>query len=167
MKARRVIACAVASTMVLAVAATPAGASAPGEVASGNTISFHQRLQSIDGLGFAEAFQRATLLRGDRGLSPASTQAIIDLMFNRETGAGASIVRTGIGSSNDGVYDHMKTIELTSPGSPTAQPTYTWDGDDGAQGFRRFGHPRPLGRGLSEILPTRELTSSGHGWVQQ
>jgi len=133
MKAREAMACVVASTTVFAIAAIPAGASAAGAVEAGNTISFHERLQSIDGLGFAEPFQRATLLRGDRGLSPASTQAILDLLFDRESGAGASIVRIGIGSSTDGVYDHMKTIEPTDPGSPDAEPTYVWDGDDGGQ----------------------------------
>jgi glucuronoarabinoxylan endo-1,4-beta-xylanase len=132
MEVRKTITCLVASATVLAVAASPAGASTPG-ADSGNTISFRQHLQSIDGLGFAAAFQRATLIRGDRGLSPQSTQAILDLLFNRETGAGASIVRIGIGSSTDGVYDHMKTIEPTDPGGPDATPTYVWDGDDGAQ----------------------------------
>lgn len=130
MKSRKTITCLVASATVLALAAGPAGASGPG---SGNTISFRQQLQSIDGLGFAAAFQRATLIRGDRGLSPQSTQAILDLLFNRQTGAGASIVRIGIGSSTDNVYDHMPTIEPTSPGSPDATPTYVWNGDDGAQ----------------------------------
>jgi glucuronoarabinoxylan endo-1,4-beta-xylanase len=127
MRLRKVAACMAASAAVLAFAASPATA------ASGGTISFRQDLQPIDGLGFAAAFQRATLIRGDRGLSPASTQAIIDLLFNRETGAGGTIVRTGIGSSTDHVYDHMATIEPTSPGSPDATPTYVWDGDDGAQ----------------------------------
>src|SRR5262245_54982393 len=127
MKLRKTAACVVASAAVLAFAASPGAASPAGEDA-GNTISFRQQLQSIDGLGFAAAFQRATLIRGDRGLSPASTQAILDLLFNRKTGAGASIVRTGIGSSTDGVYDHMTTIEPTSPGSPDAKPTYVWDG---------------------------------------
>jgi O-glycosyl hydrolase len=100
--------------------------------AAGNTIAFRQRLQSIDGLGFAEAFQRATLVRGDRGLSPESSAAVIDLLFNRRTGAGASIVRTGIGSSTDDVYDHMRTILPTDPG-PGGTPAYEWDGDDGGQ----------------------------------
>jgi O-glycosyl hydrolase len=119
MEVRKTITCLVASATVLAVAAGPAGASAPG-AHSGNTISFRQQLQSIDGLGFAAAFQRGTLIRGDRGLSPQSTQAILDLLFNRETGAGASIVRIGIGSSTDGVCDHMKTLEPTDPGGPDA-----------------------------------------------
>lgn len=148
MKVRKTIACLVASATVLAVVPTPAEAMAP-EAESDNSISFRHQLQSIDGLGFAAAFQRATLIRGDRGLSPQSTQAILDLLFNRETGAGASIVRIGIGSSTDSVYDHMQTIEPTSPGSPDATPTYVWDGDDGAQVWftqqaRRYGVHRIL-----------------------
>jgi glucuronoarabinoxylan endo-1,4-beta-xylanase len=148
MKVRKPIACVVASATVLAIAASPAAANAGAGSDAGSTISFRQRLQSIDGLGFAAAFQRATILRGDRGLSPASTQAVLDLLFDRETGAGASIVRTGIGSSTDSVYDHMKTILPTDPGGPDAKPAYVWDGDDGAQvwftkqaqkyGVRRF-----------------------------
>jgi glucuronoarabinoxylan endo-1,4-beta-xylanase len=132
MKARKTITSLVASATLLAVAASPAGATVPG-ADDGNSISFRQQLQAIDGLGFAAAFQRATLIRGDRGLSPQSTQAILDLLFNGQTGAGASIVRIGIGSSTDNVYDHMRTIEPTSPGTPDATPTYVWDGDDGAQ----------------------------------
>jgi glucuronoarabinoxylan endo-1,4-beta-xylanase len=131
MKLRQLVTLFVVSTMVLTAA--PAAAGAPEAAGSGNTISFRQRLQSIDGLGFAQAFQRATLVRGDRGLSPQSTQAILDLLFDRETGAGTSIVRIGIGSSTDGIYDHMKTILPNDPGGPDAEPTYIWDGDDGGQ----------------------------------
>ena len=128
MRTRLLIASVLVCAMVLGLAVTPAQAGG-----TGNTVHFRQRLQSIDGLGFAEPFQRATLVRGDRGLSPESTQAIIDLLFNRRTGAGASIVRIGVGSSTDDVYDHMKTIEPTDPGGPDARPTYVWDGDDGGQ----------------------------------
>jgi glucosylceramidase len=127
MKVREAIACVASAATVLAIAATPASAQSP------NSIHFRQRLQSIDGLGFAEPFQRATLVRGDRGLSPANTRAVLDLLFDRETGAGSSILRIGIGSSTDSVYDHMKTILPTDPGGPDATPRYVWDGDDGGQ----------------------------------
>ncbi|GIJ50268.1 hypothetical protein Val02_71540 [Virgisporangium aliadipatigenens] len=109
------------------------GFAPPAQAGTDNRIAFRQRLQSIDGLGFAEAFQRATLVRGDRGLSPANSAAVIDLLFNRRTGAGASIVRIGIGSSTDDVYDHMRTILPNDPGGPDATPAYRWDGDDGGQ----------------------------------
>ena len=133
MKVRQTIACLVTTATVVAVAGTPASGSPSGGADTANVVNFHHRLQSVDGFGFAMAFQRATLVRGDRGLSPESTRAVLDLLFNRETGAGASIVRIGVGSSTDGVYDHMKTIEPTDPGGPDAEPTYVWDGDDGGQ----------------------------------
>ncbi|HEX6684502.1 MAG TPA: glycoside hydrolase [Candidatus Limnocylindrales bacterium] len=154
MSARKMMAGVMVWTTVLAIAATPTGAGAADAAGSGNTISFRQRLQPIDGLGFAEAFQRATLLRGDRGLSPANTQAILDLLFSRDTGAGASIVRIGIGSSTDGVYDRMKTILPADPGGPNAEPVYTWDGDDGGQVWflkqaQRYGVKRVLANAWS------------------
>ncbi len=165
MKARELMACVVASITVLAFAPTAAGAA---NGPTGNTISFRQRLQSIDGLGFAEPFQRATLVRGDRGLSPASTQAIIDLLFNRNSGAGASIVRIGIGSSVDGVYDHMKTIEPVDPGGPDAEPAYVWDGDDGGQVWflkqaKRYGVDRILANAWSApgFMKTNGTDTSG------
>ncbi|HZM75077.1 MAG TPA: glycoside hydrolase [Candidatus Limnocylindrales bacterium] len=152
MKARELITCVVVSTMVLTVG--PVTANASDAVGSGNAVSFHQRLQSIDGLGFAEPFQRATLVRGVRGLSPESTQAILDLLFHRDSGAGASIVRIGIGSSTDSIYDHMKTILPTDPGGPNAEPNYIWDGDDGGQVWflkqaQRYGVKRFLANAWS------------------
>ena len=132
MKVRRAIACGLAATTLLAGPATTGTAEA-GTRPAGDSIAFRTRLQRIDGLGFAEAFQRATTLRGDTGLSPQSTQAVLNLLFDRRTGAGASIVRIGIGSSTDQVYDHMKTIEPVDPGGPDAKPQYVWDGNDGGQ----------------------------------
>lgn len=135
MKVRTAVACSLLAVTATTALATPAGADPSGSSApaAGNSVRFRQQLQAIDGLGFAAAFQRATLVRGDRGLSAANSQAVIDLLFNRTTGAGASIVRTGIGSSTDTVYDHMPTIEPTSPGAPDAKPAYVWDRDDGGQ----------------------------------
>src|SRR5688572_7416532 len=118
MTVRELLTCVVISTVGLTAAVPTTAAATTGTAGGGNTISFRQRLQPIDGLGFAEPFQRATLLRGDRGLSPPSTQAILDLLFDRDTGAGSSIVRVGIGSSTDNVYDHMRTILPTDPGGP-------------------------------------------------
>ena len=57
MNVRDAIACLVTSATVLAVAGTPASATpdATGTgTGTGNAISFRQRLQSIDGLGFAD-----------------------------------------------------------------------------------------------------------------
>jgi glucosylceramidase len=116
-----------AAFTVLAVLGIPTPARA--DEAAGR-IDFRQRLQPIDGLGFAEAFQRPTLIRG----LPADQQrAVLDLLLDRRTGTGASILRIGIGSSTDGVYDHMTTIEPVDPGGPQATPRYVWDGNDGGQ----------------------------------
>jgi glucuronoarabinoxylan endo-1,4-beta-xylanase len=144
MGVRRWVACVVAAVTVAGGGAAPARAGG----AAGGVIGFREGLQEVDGLGFAAAFQRATLLRGDRGLSPESTRAVLDLLFDRERGAGAPIGRPGIGSAPDDVYDHMKTIEPVDPGGPGATPSYVWDGDDGGQvwflrqaqryGVRRF-----------------------------
>jgi O-glycosyl hydrolase len=96
-------------------------------------INGDQHFQSIDGFGFAEAFQRAEILHGSQGLSPANQQAALDLLFNPRTGAGFSILRNGIGSSPTSDQDFMNSIEPVSPGSPDATPHYVWDGSDSGQ----------------------------------
>ncbi len=89
--------------------------------------------QVMDGFGVSIAFQRASLIQGARGLSPQHQKEVLDLLFSRDTGAGLSMLRLGIGSSADSVYDHMHSIEPTDPGGPNATPAYQWDGDDGGQ----------------------------------
>ncbi|WP_228981516.1 glycoside hydrolase [Streptomyces sp. DH12] len=111
-------------------------------------IDFRTQLQPIDGFGFSMAFQRADLLFGARGLGPAKQREVLDLLLSKEKGAGLSILRLGIGSSTDRVYDHMPTILPTDPGGPHATPKYVWDGWDAGQvrlakeaeayGVRRF-----------------------------
>ncbi|MFI7006249.1 glycoside hydrolase [Streptomyces sp. NPDC050145] len=113
-------------------AADPAPAPPPAErVRAG--IDFGAELQTVDGFGFSMAFQRADLLHGARGLSPAKQREVLDLLLSKEKGAGLSILRLGIGSSTDRVYDHMPTILPTDPGGPDATPKYVWDGWDGGQ----------------------------------
>lgn len=114
---------------------------------AGGTISFRHALRPVDGFGFSQAFQRGTIIRGDRGLSPQSSRAVLDLLLSKEKGAGLSILRLGIGSSPTGPYDLMKSIQPTDPGGPTAPPRYEWDGDDGGQVWlakeaRRYGVTR-------------------------
>ncbi|WP_405730866.1 hypothetical protein OG607_31990 [Streptomyces sp. NBC_01537] len=117
----------------LAVTATLlTAAPATAQPATG-TVDFSHRLQSIDGFGFSQAFQRASLIHGAQGLTPEHGREVLDLLLSTRTGAGLSILRLGIGSSTDTVYDHMPTIEPTDPGGPDATPTYVWDGDDGGQ----------------------------------
>ncbi|MFI8913006.1 glycoside hydrolase [Streptomyces sp. NPDC053513] len=96
-------------------------------------IDFRTALQPIDGFGFSMAFQRADLLHGARGLGPAKRREVLDLLFSKDKGAGLSILRLGIGSSTDRVYDHMPTILPADPGGPDATPKYVWDGWDGGQ----------------------------------
>jgi glucosylceramidase len=118
----------------------------PGSI--NGSAGFGATLQPIDGFGISAAFQRAALIHGLQGLPPAQQRQVLGLLFSRTKGAGLSIVRLGIGSSPDDVYDNMKSIEPVSPGSPTATPTYVWDGSDGGQvwlarqaqkyGVRRF-----------------------------
>ncbi len=82
------------------------------------TVDFGQYLQPIDGFGFSQAFQRADVVHGAQGLTPRHQREVLDLLLNRATGAGLSILRLGIGSSSDEVYDHMKSIQPTDPGGP-------------------------------------------------
>ncbi|MEJ3747943.1 glycoside hydrolase [Actinomycetes bacterium KLBMP 9797] len=89
--------------------------------------------QVIDGFGVSQAFQRASLINGARGLSPQKQREVLDLLFSQETGAGLSILRLGIGSSADDPYDLMKSIQPVDPGGPNAPPRYEWDGYDGGQ----------------------------------
>ena len=126
----------VRTALVGAVAATLiplAMPSAAAEQPSTPNADFGRPLQPIDGFGFSEAFQRADLMRGAGGLTPAHQREALDLLLNRRTGAGLSILRLGVGSSSDEVYDHMKSIQPTDPGGPDAPPRYQWDGKDGGQ----------------------------------
>ncbi|MBC6458201.1 glycoside hydrolase family 30 protein [Actinomadura sp. HBU206391] len=122
---------------VMALAAPAAPALATG--APSGSVDFRSGLQPIDGFGFAQPFQRASLMRGTpapgntEGLPPAKQREVLDLLLSRDKGAGLSILRLGIGSSADSVYDHMRTIQPTDPGGPDAPPKYEWDGDDGGQ----------------------------------
>ncbi|KAK8107488.1 uncharacterized protein PG998_009501 [Apiospora kogelbergensis] len=96
-------------------------------------VNLNQRHQTIDGFGFSQAFQRAAWLHGKLGLAPEKQQEILDLLFDREKGAGATILRNGIGSSTSYDHDFMKSIAPTSPGMPDAAPDYAWDGYDADQ----------------------------------
>lgn len=89
--------------------------------------------QEVDGFGVSEAFQRAFDIYGKEGLSPENTKYVLDLMFSEEHGAGFTILRNGIGSSNSSDSNFMNSIEPTSPGSPTARPHYIWDRNNSGQ----------------------------------
>jgi glucuronoarabinoxylan endo-1,4-beta-xylanase len=110
---------------------TPVGAAA--HQAPAGEIDFGVRLQSIDGFGFAQPFQRAAALNGLFGLTVEHQREVLDLLLSRERGAGLSILRLGIGSSPTNPYDLMKSIQPQDPGGPSAPPRYEWDGYDGGQ----------------------------------
>jgi O-glycosyl hydrolase len=95
------------------------------------TVDLSKTYQKMDGFGFSLAFQRANLITN---MSDKTKQReLLDLLFNRTTGAGFSILRNGIGSSPNSNSDFMNTIAPNNPGGPTATPQYQWDGKDSGQ----------------------------------
>ena len=89
------------------------------------TVNLAQTYQTMDGFGFSQAFGRANDLYN---LPSAQRTNALDLLFSTTTGAGMTILRNRIGSG--GVGD---SIEPTAPASPSATPTYVWDGNDTSQ----------------------------------
>lgn len=98
--------------------------------ASTVTVDLTKTYQTMDGFGMSETFQRANQMKA---LSEPLQRYALDLLFNRTSGAGFSILRNGIGSSPDSSSDHMVSIQPKSPGGPSAAPKYVWDGNDNSQ----------------------------------
>ncbi|OAL50611.1 putative endo-exoxylanase [Pyrenochaeta sp. DS3sAY3a] len=98
--------------------------------ASTITVDLSKTYQTMDGFGMSETFQRANQMKA---LSEPLQRYALDLLFNRTSGAGFSILRNGIGSSPDSSSDHMVSIQPKSPGGPNAAPKYVWDGNDNSQ----------------------------------
>lgn len=96
-------------------------------------VDKHVQYQEVDGFGCSQAFQRAYDIFGKEGLSPENTDYVLDLMFSEERGAGFTILRNGIGSSNSSESNFMNSIEPFSPGSPSAKPHYVWDRNNSGQ----------------------------------
>tara|TARA_R110002060_G_scaffold10229_4_gene15188 strand:- start:211 stop:843 length:633 start_codon:yes stop_codon:yes gene_type:complete len=96
------------------------------------TVDVTKKFQTMDGFGFAEAFQRANVIVN---LPAQQQREVLDLLFNATSGAGATILRIGIGSSLDSRSDHMNSIQPKNPGGPNASPKYIWDGKDSGQVF--------------------------------
>jgi glucuronoarabinoxylan endo-1,4-beta-xylanase len=115
------------------IAAVLVATGSPARAASTATINGASTFQTMDGFGFSEAFQRSNLMHGSEGLSAANQKRVLDLLFDRSTGAGFSILRNGIGSSPNNSSDWMRAIAPTNPGSPNATPTWVWDGSDNSQ----------------------------------
>jgi O-glycosyl hydrolase len=86
------------------------------------TVDATQQYQTMDGFGFSQAFGRANDLYN---LPSTQRTHALDLLFSTTNGAGMTILRNRIGSGGSG-----DSIEPNSPGSPSANPTYTWDGSD-------------------------------------
>jgi O-glycosyl hydrolase len=98
--------------------------------ASTVTVDLTKTYQTMDGFGVSETFQRANQMHA---LSEPLQRYALDLLWNRTSGAGFSILRNGIGSSPDSSSDHMVSIQPKSPGGPNAAPEYVWDGNDNSQ----------------------------------
>jgi O-glycosyl hydrolase len=100
------------------------------------TIDSSTTYQPIDGFGFSAAFQRANLIIN---LEEPKQREVLDLLFNTTTGAGFSIVRNGIGSTNNSNNDFMNTILPECPSSPATinanYSGYVWDSKDSGQLF--------------------------------
>lgn len=92
--------------------------------ASSVTINGATTYQTIDGFGFSEAFGQASTLES---ATSSQQQQILNDLFSTSTGAGFTILRNILPS------DSNHTIEPNSPGSPSAAPTYTWDGNSWGQ----------------------------------
>ncbi|KAJ9150710.1 Glycoside hydrolase family 30 protein [Pleurostoma richardsiae] len=101
------------------------------QVGSAVAVNLSKTYQTMDGFGFSTAFQRANLVTN---LSNKQVQRqLLDLLFNRSSGAGFSVIRTGIGSSPDSSSDHMNTFAPKNPGDPQSPPQYAFDGKDSGQ----------------------------------
>ncbi|KAJ6015867.1 hypothetical protein N7540_010458 [Penicillium herquei] len=85
------------------------------------------QFQEVDGFGASQAFQRAEDIFGKYGLPKVNQTLVLNLLYDDTIGAGFTILRNGIGSSNTSTSNLMNSIEPYSPGSPAAKPNYTWD----------------------------------------
>jgi O-glycosyl hydrolase len=121
-------------SFLAAVAATASAAPSlePRQAVQKVTVNLGTKYQTMDGFGFSAAFQRANLIVN---LKEPKQSEVLNLLFNTTTGAGFSIVRNGIGSSQDSSRDYMNTILPKCPSSATGDPEYKWDGKDSGQLF--------------------------------
>jgi len=101
------------------------------------TVDFTATKQQIDGFGVAATFGRSWFIQSATGNVPS---AVMDQLFNPQTGAGISIVRLGIddvlgsGASSGGNNANSGILIVNGdPGSCTTTPTYTWDHSAGGE----------------------------------
>ncbi|WP_053719754.1 glycoside hydrolase [Saccharothrix sp. NRRL B-16348] len=117
---------AVAAALIATAGVTLAGAPTA-SAATAVTVNTATTYQRVDGFGFSQAFGQAKVLGGALGLSAANQRQVLDLLFDRNRGAGFSILRNLIDSGA------ANTIAPTKPSSPSTTPTWRWDGTDRGQ----------------------------------
>jgi O-glycosyl hydrolase len=88
------------------------------------TINTGTTYQTIDGFGFSEAFGFGV---GVQDAPSAQQTQALNYMFSTTAGAGFTILRNRIAA------DPSDTIEPNNPGSPSATPSYVWNGNDESQ----------------------------------
>lgn len=93
-------------------------------VAATSTIAVNgaTKYQTIEGFGASEGMGQASSLRDDA--STTAQKQAMDLLYDRTTGAGLSILRTVLPS------DTTHSILRADPGGPEAPPVYIWDRDN-------------------------------------
>jgi O-glycosyl hydrolase len=110
------------SALVARVTATPT----PSSLVS-VSVNPKVQFQEIDGFGASQAFQRAEDIFGKYGLPAVNQTLVLNLLYDKDVGAGFTILRNGIGSSNTSNNNFMNSIEPKNPGSPDTKPEYVWD----------------------------------------
>lgn len=110
------------SALVARVTATP---TSPSLVSV--SVNPKVQFQEIDGFGASQAFQRAEDIFGKYGLPAVNQTLVLNLLYDKDIGAGFTILRNGIGSSNTSNSNFMNSIEPKNPGGPDKKPEYVWD----------------------------------------
>lgn len=87
-------------------------------------VDINTEYQTVDGFGFSEAFGHASEMQA---LPDETASKVLDILFDASVGARMMILRNRIGSTES---DYILPI---NPGSPDAEPEYSWDGDDSGQ----------------------------------
>jgi O-glycosyl hydrolase len=117
----RFLTAAVASTV--GVGGLIVAVQSPASAASTVSVNGATTFQTIDGFGISEAFNQANSIRN---LTGAAQKQALDMLFSPTNGAGFTILRSIIPS------DPADTMEPNAPSSPSATPTYVWDGTNDA-----------------------------------
>ncbi len=87
-----------------------------------DAVQFDVPLQRVDGFGVSEAFGQAAAVQA---MPEERRKELLNLLFDRATGAGLSILRLG--------FDTDGTIEPEAPARADTPAHYRFDGSDGGQ----------------------------------